>query len=277
MSSTFGFFYGNSFEVTPLKTFPPLLALRLLACFLFSACYLPCVAILNLLTLRIFTHSFASPLSRIWGRGCLFLLGVKLNIENKEIMDRREAKIVLFNHTSTLDLFVMGSLFAVGGTAIGKKQLAYIPFLNVAWWAMGFSFLDRENHEKGILQLNAFCEQMIQHRLTIMIAPEGTRSRTGELQKFKMGAFHMALKTKVPIVPMLIYNAGELMPYHHIFPHPGTIDIKLLPPLKTEDWCYENLREKTKEVREIYIKELQAYTEKRARENRPLSKPLVTF
>lgn len=184
-------------------------------------------------------------------------------------MNQREPRILLFNHTSTLDIFVMGSLFAVGGTAIGKKELAYIPFLNVTWWAMGFSFLDRKNHEKGIVQLNAFCDELISKKMTIMIAPEGTRSRTGELQKFKMGAFQVALRTKVPMVPMVICNAAELMPYKNFLPRPGTIDVKILPAFQTDDLCYENLRQKTKEVRDIYVKELHLYAEKRGFDKNP--------
>lgn len=230
--------------------------IRFLLCWVYNAVYLPLASIINIGTLRLFYPWLISPMARVWGLGALHLLGTRLEVENREVLDQRSARILIFNHTSTLDVLIAAALFPAGGTAIGKKQIAYIPFLNLAWWAMGFSFLDRENKEKGKIQMNRFCERLLSKKMTIIIAPEGTRSRDGKLLPFKKGAFHVALKSKVPLVPMVIYNAQELMPYQQYLPDAGTIKIKILAPISTEDWTPENLDEKIEEVRQIFLKEL---------------------
>lgn len=238
--------------------------IRFILCWIFNILYLPVAAVLNVCSLRIFAPQVVYRLSRIWGRGAFAIFGITLDVENSAPLDERSPKILIFNHASTIDVLILAALFPQGGCAVGKKQILYIPFLNIAWWGMGFVFLDRGNSEKSRNQLNNLGAWMIRKKMTMVIAPEGTRSRTGEIQAFKMGAFHIALNTKLPLYPMVIYNAKTLMPRKAILPHPGTIHIKILDPIPTDHWTRENLKEKAEEVRGIFLKELEAY------ENPPL-------
>ena len=85
-----------------------------------------------------------------------------------------------------------------------------------------------------------------------MIAPEGTRSPTPRLLPFKKGAFHLAMQAGVPMVPVVIRNAGEIMPAHSMILTPGTVQVRVLAPVPTDDWTADNLDEQVALVEKLY-------------------------
>ena len=76
---------------------------------------------------------------------------------------------------------------------------------------------------------------------SLAVAPEGTRSGTGALLPFNKGPFHMAIHGQVPMVPVVIRNAGEIMTPHSYLINPGTVDVVVLPPVDTSDWTTETV------------------------------------
>ena len=89
-----------------------------------------------------------------------------------------------------------------------------------------------------------------------MIAPEGTRSATPRLGPFKKGAFHVAMQAEVPIVPIVIRNAGELMWRGSQTLRPGTVEVGVLPPVDTSDWQRETIADHVAEVRGMFLETL---------------------
>ena len=85
------------------------------------------------------------------------------------------------------------------------------------------------------------------------MAPEGTRSATPRLGPFKKGAFHVAMQAGVPLVPVVIRNAGELMPSHGVLISSGTLDVTVLPPVPTEGWQPGDIDHEVHRVREMYL------------------------
>jgi len=94
------------------------------------------------------------------------------------------------------------------------------------------------------------------HGPPLLIAPEGTRSHTNRLKPFKKGAFHIALQTRVPIVPVVIRNATELWPRGSNFVRPGTVDVEVLPPVSTKNWKESTLQQHVNDVRKMFLKSL---------------------
>jgi len=90
----------------------------------------------------------------------------------------------------------------------------------------------------------------------IAIFPEGTRSYDYRLGKFKKGAFHLAMQAGVPIVPIVIKNAHDVMPRGKMYIQPTVVEVIVLPPIPTTDWTKSNMGEKIAEVRNLYLKEL---------------------
>jgi 1-acyl-sn-glycerol-3-phosphate acyltransferase len=88
------------------------------------------------------------------------------------------------------------------------------------------------------------------------MAPEGTRSATPRLGRFKKGAFHVAMQAGVPIVPVVIRSAGELMPSHGVLISSGTLDVAVLPPVPTKDWNRDDIDREVERVRDMYLETL---------------------
>ena len=89
-------------------------------------------------------------------------------------------------------------------------------------------------------------------QLVVALAPEGTRSRDGRLGPFKKGAFHLAMQAGVPIVPVVIHNAGDVAPKGEFVLRPATVEVDVLPPVDTSDWRSETIEEHVAEVRRMF-------------------------
>ena len=93
--------------------------------------------------------------------------------------------------------------------------------------------------------------------ISLAIAPEGTRSYTPRLGKFKKGAFHVAMQADVPIVPIVIRNAGAVMPRNAVTIRPGTIDVVVHPPISVDGWTPDDLDERIDGVRRLFLDTLE--------------------
>ncbi|MFT5150258.1 MAG: putative phosphoserine phosphatase/1-acylglycerol-3-phosphate O-acyltransferase, partial [Planctomycetota bacterium] len=87
-------------------------------------------------------------------------------------------------------------------------------------------------------------------------APEGTRSRRGGLQRFKLGAFHLATTTGVPIVPMIMRGVDRVLPMGSFIVRSGRIRVDYLPPIDPTGWELEEVREHADEIREQFLQYL---------------------
>jgi putative phosphoserine phosphatase/1-acylglycerol-3-phosphate O-acyltransferase len=140
-------------------------------------------------------------------------------------------------------------------TAVAKKELRSTPILGQMMEAAGVVFLDRANREKAIAALLPAVDTLKAGK-SIAIAPEGTRSRDYRLGRFKKGAFHLAMQAGVPVVPIVIKNAYEVMPRGTNVFRPGAVEVVVLPPVPTSDWQKETINEHIAEVRAMYLREL---------------------
>jgi putative phosphoserine phosphatase/1-acylglycerol-3-phosphate O-acyltransferase len=233
---------------------------RTLAGWLFSALVLSLIVLISALTLRQFYRQLAAPIARFWGRTTLKIVGVRLHILNESTMKDSEARLCILNHQSMLDVMWVGAIAPRGFTGIGKKELRAIFPINVAWWALKLHYVDRGNPEKAIRSLQTVQQQIVDEQRTLVIAPEGTRSPSGEIGPFKSGPFHIATETHIPIHPVVVAGAFELMPKSAWASRPGDIYVQYLPPIDTTSWTTETLHHNRDRTREIID---QAYQELR--------------
>ena len=98
----------------------------------------------------------------------------------------------------------------------------------------------------------------LKNGVSIVIAPEGTRSATPKLGAFKKGAFHLAMQAGVPIVPVVIHNAGERMWRNSLVAHPGPVYVSVLDPISTTGWQLDDLDSHIEEVRSQFDAALTA-------------------
>jgi len=176
----------------------------------------------------------------------------------RAITAQRAPAIYLFNHGSALDVFVIISMVAIGTVGVGKKELIKTPFFGIAFWLAAQLLIDRQNPRKARESLAETAEVMHRHRLSVCMAPEGTQSNDGRLLHFKKGFAHMALATKLPIVPVVIHGAHKVWPARTWDLHAGDIHVEVLDNIDTTDWTRERLGEHVAEVRAAYNRALGA-------------------
>ncbi len=108
---------------------------------------------------------------------------------------------------------------------------------------------------------------------SVVLAPEGTRTISPKLTTFKKGAFHLAMQAGVPIIPIVIRNAGDVAPKGDFVYRPATVDVEVLPPVDTSDWTPQTINEHVREVRNMFLKTLGQPLEKAPASPRAKAKP----
>lgn len=174
---------------------------------------------------------FVRPLVRAWGRTMLAAFGVRLVVEPAAAAEceRSRRRVLTINHASTLDLFVATAFWPPGATVVMKREFLFIPIMGQLAWAIDAVAINRKNRASASAALSAAAKRVRDDDRTIIVAPEGTRSRTGELQPFKLGAFHLAAAAEAPIVPIVMHGNAQLWPLGQVACSAGTVTVRLLP------------------------------------------------
>jgi len=210
------------------------------------------IAILSLLVFPIDYHRKVSgSLMRIWTRAVLVIYGVKVNLIGAENITPGEGKIYISNHASYLDIFVQLAWLPDNVRMVYKKEINIVPLLGWAMAAVGFVSIDRKNVRSAMRSLDK-AAQRIKKGLSIVIYPEGTRTRDGRVGEFKRGMFYLAEKSEADIVPVTLSNSFQLMPGGSGRVKSGTINMVISKPLK-----YKKDKEFLNEIRDIVISNLQ--------------------
>jgi putative phosphoserine phosphatase/1-acylglycerol-3-phosphate O-acyltransferase len=206
----------------------------------------------------------------------LSLAGVRLRVTGEENLWLQRPAVFIFNHQSSIDVPVVGSLVRRDVTGVAKKEAARDPRFTLIGYLADVAYLDRGNTAQAKSALAPVVERL-HGGVSIAIAPEGTRSPTPRLGRFKKGAFHMALQGGVPIVPIVIRNAGDVMWRRSLVIRPGTIDVAVLAPIPTDGWTVDELEERIAGVRQLFLDTLESWPrEGGARSSGPKSAPRAT-
>ncbi len=182
------------------------------------------------------------------------LAGIELVVKGEENLWAQRPAVFIFNHQSSADLFIGAKLLRKDIRAIAKQELRFTP-IGPMLMAAGVVFIDRKNRNKAIEAMKPAVEAL-QNGMSIAIAPEGTRSYDYDLGKFKKGAFHLAMQARVPIVPMIIRNAHDVMPRGSSLVRSRAVEVIVLPPISTDDWKVETIDEHVSAVRALFLHEL---------------------
>lgn len=181
--------------------------------------------------LRPFNPDNTRICGRLFSWGMTRILGIKLVIEGRELLDQMQPSIIVANHQSNLDLFVHGAVVPKRTVSVGKKSLKYMPFFGQVYWLAGNILIDRENKRKSINTLSEVTEAITQRNTSIWVFPEGTRHAEPGLLPFKKGAFHMAMRAKAPIVPICASSYRHRLQLNRW--HSGSIHVRILPAIET--------------------------------------------
>lgn len=178
--------------------------------------------------------------------------GVTVDVVGADNLWKTRPAVFVFNHQSQLDVPVLASLLRRDFTGVAKKELATDPIFAPMGWLAEIAYVDRADTTKAKAALEPAVESLRQGRSLVM-SPEGTRSPTPKLLPFKKGAFHVAMQAGVPMVPIVIRNAGELMAPRGILISSGVVDVAVLPPIDTTRWTVKGLDRQVAAVRKKFL------------------------
>ena len=179
---------------------------------------------------------------RRWCQLTLRWLGVTLQIEG----DLRRPGLMIANHGSLLDVFIFGALCDRPTTFVVKKELGRAPLIGSLLKQCGHVLLDRTNAIRAMRELRAV-SNVLSAGGRALIFPEGTRQPEGG--PFKSGPFLIAARAKVPIIPIAVIGAAELLPKNLLKFRPGTIRVIVLEPIDTTAWTDDDCETNTEAVR----------------------------
>jgi 1-acyl-sn-glycerol-3-phosphate acyltransferase len=172
-------------------------------------------------------------LARLWSRAVLWVAGVRVNVEARGKLVPGQAYVFMANHLSTVDIWALFVALPIPVRMIAKKQLGAIPLFGWAMRAGRFIFIDRHNAAAARRTIDHATER-IRAGASVLLFPEGTRSRDGQLQAFKKGGFHLAIDAGAPIVPVALRGTRELMPRGALGLKPGRVTVIIGDPIPTE-------------------------------------------
>jgi 1-acyl-sn-glycerol-3-phosphate acyltransferase len=167
--------------------------------------------------------------ARTWLRSC----GAKVVVKGTENIEGDRNYVFCSNHRSYLDT---ATLFACTGRRIGlvaKKELLKVPVMGQGMNFVNVIAIDRTNPEKAQASMEK-ARAVMEDGYSFGVFVEGTRAMPGELLPFKKGAFHLALQTDAPIIPVAIKNTDWMMGKRRGVAYAGTIEMTLLPPIETK-------------------------------------------
>jgi len=182
------------------------------------------------------------------------ILGLKIEYQGLHRIKKSQRYIYMPNHLSMLDGPLIFKAIPHNVRVILKQGVFQIPVLGPAMKEAHFIPVDRKGKEGGKRAVQRAVRMIIKNNISFLIFPEGTRSHTGELQKFRRGGFFLAIDSRTPVVPVSIIGTYELMPRGSYFIKKGKVTIIFHPPVPVQGYTHENMSELIDKVFQIIQK-----------------------
>ncbi|PTL76955.1 1-acyl-sn-glycerol-3-phosphate acyltransferase [Vitiosangium sp. GDMCC 1.1324] len=188
----------------------------------------------------------------LWSPILIWISGAKVVVSGQENVDPKRPTVYVSNHQSTLDIPIHFVAVPVNFRYVAKHQLKYVPL--IGWYLLmaGHIFINRSRREKAIASLNEAARK-IRGGTSVFLYPEGTRSDDGRVLPFKKGPFALALKARVPVVPITIEGSGTVMPKNSWNIKPGVVHVKIGKPIDTTAFAEDDREGLARAVRDVII------------------------
>ena len=178
------------------------------------------------------TGNLVMALARVWSRVVLGVPGVTVEMKTRATLDPSRPYVFMPNHASMVDIWAMFVAVPVQFRFIAKKQLGAIPLFGWAMRAGRFIFIDRQNAVSARRSIDEAARR-IKSGQSVVIFPEGPRTRDGSLGPFKKGGFHLAVDSGAEIVPVAIRGRHAVMPPGTPLIRAGKVAVEIGAPIST--------------------------------------------
>lgn len=186
----------------------------------------------------------------VWSKVNGFLTPMFVEVTGREHIDASKSYVIISNHQSIYDIFLIYGWLGIDIKWVMKKELAKIPGVGFGSKKVGHIFLDRSNSRTALESLNDAKKKLV-NGTSVVIFPEGTRSTNGQLGTFKKGAFKLAFDLHLPILPVTIIGTKNILRNGTTDLRPGKARMIIHKPLDIGKYSEDNIRLLMEESRNI--------------------------
>jgi len=212
-------------------------------------------------TIAILVSMFHTRLARyiahLWCIHLLLLCGIRIKTIGIEKLSRRERYVFIANHQSFFDIPTLYAGLPSSLSFIAKKELFFIPFFGWGIAAIGHIWIDREHARRARKSITRAIDKLKRQQISLVLFPEGTRSITGAVAKFRRGSFTLALEAGVPVVPVSIVGTRNILPKKSLMFTPGTAVVIIGDPISAAECAVLNKGELSGLVRSRIVKGIE--------------------
>jgi 1-acyl-sn-glycerol-3-phosphate acyltransferase len=220
----------------------------LLPFFLLNSVFFGILAVVtSLLTTQKISHFLAGVM---WAKLNCILTPVIVKVKGRENIVPNQSYVIVVNHQSAYDILVLYASLGIDFKWVMKKEIKKIPGVGFGSQAVGHIFIDRSSTKAAIETINS-AKSKIKNGTSVVIFPEGTRSRTHEMLPFKKGAFWFAFDLNLPILPVTINGTRKILPSGTMNLLPGKAEIIIHPAIDIKDYSKENMPELIAKTRDM--------------------------
>ncbi|NXA54610.1 PLCA acyltransferase, partial [Nothocercus julius] len=182
-----------------------------------------------------------------------YIFGIKIVVKGKENLKTKKPAVLVLNHQNSIDIMVMMEILPRRCVPIAKKEILYMGTFGLACWFSGVIFINRKKREESISILTEVAHSMQKENFQVLIYPEGTRNYAGSMLPFKQGAFHLAVKAQVPIIPVVISSYDSFYSQKEKRFTTGKSTIQILPEVETLGLGPDDVPKLTEQVRDSML------------------------
>ena len=161
---------------------------------------------------------FVHKVQQFWSRSFFWLMFLPVSVDGAEHIKPGQSYVFVANHQSMFDVWLVYGWLPVIFKWLMKAELRKVPFVGTGCKAAGHIFVDRRNAKAAMESLKEVERQLVNGVCTV-IFPEGTRSKDGEVGRFKRGAFQIAWDLGLPVIPLSLDGCFEVLPKGKPFVH----------------------------------------------------------
>ncbi|HLG97381.1 MAG TPA: lysophospholipid acyltransferase family protein [Bryobacteraceae bacterium] len=190
-----------------------------------------------------------AAVARAWASVLLWASGVRVKVEGLEKISPRGSYVFVSNHLSYMDTPVVLANIPLQFRFLAKRGLFQIPFLGWHLARAGHIRVPRGDARAAVKTMALAAQVIRECGISVLIFPEGGRSRKGELGEFKEGAAFIAVRAGVPLVPMCLKGTREVLPFGSGHIRPGTVVMRIGDPIPTDQSTDRDRARLTAELR----------------------------
>ncbi len=167
----------------------------------------------------------------LWARAFCILSWVRVKVSGRENINPKTSYVFVANHQGAYDIFAIYGYLGHNFRWMMKKSLEKIPFVGYSCKVSGHIYVDNSSPSATTKTMEA-AERQLSGGMSVVVFPEGSRTLDGRMHAFRRGAFKLATEFSLPVVPITIDGAYNVLPRGGILPHPGTIRLTIHRPIE---------------------------------------------